>query len=677
MKIVSVQTENVRQFQGIQEIEFSTDEHRNVTLVHGQNTTGKTTLLNAIKWCFYGSFLKGFDDPERLVSDQKVGSEYGVTVVFSHDNKHYTVRRTSKAGLSDARLSVLVQHGSGRQVPHAEPQLLINQILPESLSPFFFFAGEMITDGLGAFKTNQNTTNAIRAVLGFTVAENAIADLSFILKRKNSELAALSKGTDLGNISSTLIERTDRLELIETQLGEATAVFKIYDDRKKELSSILRNHETSSSLQQKRDRVEKSLLNAEEQHRRARRAWRQLISEQGHTVFWQPIAKAALSFIDDAVTKRRIPSPYDKTFVSDLLNDKVCVCGRELLPGTNAFKCVNGLINNATDEQTMRRALTVRGAGETITKLFDVTRRAFIQNREMLQAATETVETLEQERARIRELMLKHQEKNIASLEEEMARVDADLVKFKVKVARYSEDIETERTEIAELKKQRDRIQAASPQVEAVKRSINILSTLLEKVKIELERAEKSGIDQISEALNNVVGNSTRRKYIAEVSSDYTVSLYEGTDDKHKRQVTVLAGGERRLINLCFVSALVKVCRDRQNEISKLLVPGAVAPLIVDAPFGELDPKYQALAVATMRDQCDQLVLLLSETHRTKEVDDAVRRYIGKEWILVASKTSPAGKAADVDITIAGRVYRVFHYEQAADKTEFLRVEAN
>ena len=54
MKIEKLIINNFRQFFGEIEIEFSTDELKNVTVVHGANGSGKTSLLNAFKWCFYG-----------------------------------------------------------------------------------------------------------------------------------------------------------------------------------------------------------------------------------------------------------------------------------------------------------------------------------------------------------------------------------------------------------------------------------------------------------------------------------------------------------------------------------------------------------------------------------------------------------------------------------------------
>ena len=43
----------IRQFIGEQTVEFSTDSEKNVTVLIGVNTSGKTTLIRAFEWILY------------------------------------------------------------------------------------------------------------------------------------------------------------------------------------------------------------------------------------------------------------------------------------------------------------------------------------------------------------------------------------------------------------------------------------------------------------------------------------------------------------------------------------------------------------------------------------------------------------------------------------------------
>ena len=672
MKIISVETENIRQFSGKQKIAFSVDPKRNVTLVHGPNTSGKTTFLNAINWCFYGNFLSGFNDPDRLISENALG-EYSVTVNLDHEQREYIVVRKSMSRPSESTLTVLVKERDGRVVPHPQPQLLINRILPESLAPFFFFAGEMIKDGRSAFQSNRGTAEAIRAVLGFTIVEAAIEDLNFLLKKKNSELASLTKGTDLGDMTADLIRREEQLALKQVQLTNAYDATSIFEARRLEIHSQLRGLESSSALQQRRDHAERKLATARSQLDSARRAWRELIASHGHSLFWRAIAEKSQRFISEAITRKRIPSPYDKTFVSDILKDGKCICGRSVDIGSNEFRCVSALINDATDEQTLRRAMSVRGTAEKIIGLFENAPRNFGRAADVLHSASENVESFEQELERIRDLIRRNENSNAATLEQELEDKERELVNFKANIKNIEWQLEQEKSQIVDLKKQIDRVAATTPQIDEVKVVIDVLDQLVTSLEEELESAQSEGIAVIQSALNHVVENFTRQKYIAHVAKDFSVTLYRHAADGSKQKVVVLSSGERRLVDLCFVSALVKVCRQRESQTGGLLVPGATAPLIVDAPFGELDPEYRELAVTTMMDLSEQLVLLLSKTH-WEHIDKALRPRLGEEWLLTAYHQSPAGRASEVSVIIEGQRFQQMFYGQNENKTLFTRV---
>ncbi|MFP3398730.1 AAA family ATPase, partial [Brevibacterium sp. SIMBA_078] len=60
MKLINLKFKNFRQFYGEQEISFSTDPNKNVTLIHAENGVGKTAFLNAIKWCLYKDTTNNF-----------------------------------------------------------------------------------------------------------------------------------------------------------------------------------------------------------------------------------------------------------------------------------------------------------------------------------------------------------------------------------------------------------------------------------------------------------------------------------------------------------------------------------------------------------------------------------------------------------------------------------------
>ena len=60
MKILDITLQNFRVFSDAK-IEFATDPTRNVTIVLGNNGSGKTTIAQAFRWCLYNKI--NFNDP--------------------------------------------------------------------------------------------------------------------------------------------------------------------------------------------------------------------------------------------------------------------------------------------------------------------------------------------------------------------------------------------------------------------------------------------------------------------------------------------------------------------------------------------------------------------------------------------------------------------------------------
>jgi len=102
MKIEALMIKNFRQFLGEVSIEFSTDEVRNVTVIHGANGAGKTSLLNAFKWCFYEE--TDFDTHNDHIlneaaihkSDENALIDLLVEVKFTHQGERFRASRVQE-----------------------------------------------------------------------------------------------------------------------------------------------------------------------------------------------------------------------------------------------------------------------------------------------------------------------------------------------------------------------------------------------------------------------------------------------------------------------------------------------------------------------------------------------------------------------------------------------------
>ena len=91
MLIKQIALKNFRQYKDLQVVEFSCDKEKNVTVILGDNTSGKTTLIQAFNWCLYGtpSFkTRELINSETLQEMSMFSSvEVSVEVELQHEDK--------------------------------------------------------------------------------------------------------------------------------------------------------------------------------------------------------------------------------------------------------------------------------------------------------------------------------------------------------------------------------------------------------------------------------------------------------------------------------------------------------------------------------------------------------------------------------------------------------------
>ena len=92
LRIKSLELKNFRPFEDIT-INFSQDKKKSFTVIEGNNSVGKTSLINGMFWCLYGKeqFLNvGEGKPipnQNILNNVKVGKscESSVTIIINDD----------------------------------------------------------------------------------------------------------------------------------------------------------------------------------------------------------------------------------------------------------------------------------------------------------------------------------------------------------------------------------------------------------------------------------------------------------------------------------------------------------------------------------------------------------------------------------------------------------------
>ena len=315
MLIKSLTTKDFRQFKGEQRVEFSCDNERNVTVVLGKNTSGKSTLLQAFNWCLYGNAK--FQTKSDLINSEvannmNVGDkdEVAVEIVLVHNNTEYTITRTQEyvRHASGVRgepmklpdISYRQDDGQTRLIRAAYVQKTINEILPQELSSYFFFDAERI----GSISNKDDVTEAVKGLLGLSVLQNAMRHLKEI--PRNNVIAKFKADMDLaGNQkASDALARIQSLQVsldgVSEQLSNVKNEIKHYETRKEQLEATLRDNQITATLQRKKEQLERSIKLEEQELELAYDRFFAHFNKNTTCFFAKPLMSRALDFLKDA-----------------------------------------------------------------------------------------------------------------------------------------------------------------------------------------------------------------------------------------------------------------------------------------------------------------------------------------------------------------------------------------
>lgn len=263
MRLISVEMLNWASYKGWHKFDFFTPSNRNGYAIFGNNSRGKTSFSDAIKWAMYGEAYtkpimgsdgkeyrekrpilsaKQEDNPLLNVHAFREGEfDLVVRIQFVHEKVVWTLARViapdSPLQESDFVIDDYISLASDSQhYEGKEAQDFILQILPKDINKFFFIDGESVNEYRALIaNTEQNLEirRNIEDILNFPILTKGLLDFEEIRKMYTSQLARLSSDTKRNR---KLREKIDALSKI---IKDAEENVKIAEE---ELTGLIENH---------------------------------------------------------------------------------------------------------------------------------------------------------------------------------------------------------------------------------------------------------------------------------------------------------------------------------------------------------------------------------------------------------------------------------------------------
>lgn len=668
--------ENWRSFYGSNQIVFSTDPKKNVTLVRAENGVGKTSLLAALNWCLFGILPDegDFQNPKNLLNNtarSKDGArQTKVEVEFEHREKLYKASRSYDQISEKMNLLKLVEIRDGVEAPlisNINPDRFINSILPKEMAPHFFFYGEATSkyaDEAGAHAFGL----AVKNILGATAATMALSDLQRAFKDYSREAAENSNDEAIGIQAE--IDRIDAArpgleEDLNRSLQEEKAAEIIVDKINKQLLGS----EQVKVDQQRRNKLTSDIETLKLQLERELSSSRKWFDVYGTPLLAQSFVEDVKHLLEKEDTRKKIPGPFNEKFVKEVLEDSLCICGRAIISGSGEEMHIRSLLKTATDEIMMNRILTTNVA---IGKLDEKARNGWVVKEKIDKEQVRISEAIAAKEAEIVEISDRLRNNDIKSIAEKEEGMRSAKAKQREAISRHSmlqRTIESNDRQIDTLRRDQERSMRESLAAKRFVKRAQITGALSERLKKRLDEEELFARIEIKKKIDHIIAAFMRKPLTVKIDANYRVSVKDENGN-----IAANSTGEKQMLGLAFTGAIADFARDREAEVSDILLSGTKAPLVVDSPFGHLDTTYREGVASFLPKMASQVILLLSSSQASQEVLKQLDDRIGAQYLLVRYENTEAGSRQVETAEIKGSVVTLTHYSHEFTGTKIVEV---
>jgi DNA sulfur modification protein DndD len=635
MWIKQVRMTDFRCFYGEQIIEFAQNVERNVTVIHAENGVGKTTLLNAILWCFYGIVTGRFEQKEDLVNyDARAAGRTRalVEVFFEHNGNRYWARRYSKSAASD-RDFMISRVDDGHQTHLEFPDTFINTVMPKSMAGHFLFDGEHAEIFLGE-DNRAGIRSAIQDILGCSLIKTAIGDLQESATYFRKQMAS-RRSSDVEQLSNKIDAIVGQIETAETTLNEIVGEIDKTEQQVADIDLQLRNSAAAKELQARRERAQGDLAKARKRAGEGHAARVKWIGDNGRYLVSKRIAEIAFDFLDSQETKGRLPSPYNEEFVNDLLGMEVCICGADLKAGSPAHAKVQGLLQKAANAVLRSRITKIRAQLSRLKSERNKAPARFSDINERLAEALEDISRYERELEDVSSKLTGIDFDDIAQREKRRNELRKEIARKTEGIGVLKQRIQDAHHQRAAIERELSTAAAQDREAKVFHARYNLCETLKGRLEKELKEEEAEARRILLSSVRRVLEQTSRKSFRVHMSSDYSISLTNEAGTQLPR-----SSGENQLLGLAFTAALVEFAKLRQNAENHMLLRGTVAPLVLDSPFGQLDESYRETTAECIPSMAGQIILMVSKSQASAAVMKALGGRIGKEYVMVRHNKS-------------------------------------
>ncbi|MEG0913797.1 MAG: AAA family ATPase [Oscillospiraceae bacterium] len=629
MLIKTLRMENFRQFRGTTKVDFSCDPDENVTIILGDNTFGKTTLLQAFNWCFYGKvnfdqrpdFLLNYELSEEMRNGDQQIVEIEIAVL--HDGIEYVITRTQRYTCANGnvtgekipivKVSYKQKDGQTESVKATQVENVINNILPEDLSTYFFFD----TERVNSISTRKDVAEAVKGLLGLSIMDSAIKHLGDRAK-KTTVIGKFYGSMDLDGDAKAQ-EALNRIQTAEAkrtaiagQLEDCNAQINQYEARKEQLDTILRDNQTTTTLQKKKEDLERNVLTERKALGVTISAYFREFSAGSLPFFAQPLLNTASAFLKAVKIDDKGIRDLTKPTIMELINRGCCVCGQEIREGNEAYQHLMAELSFVPPESIGNTVRHYREKLSGFSKSAERTYSSLDERYKAILRSKNRIQNWEDDLLAISDQIAGKE--NMRQYESELADIRVRLRDLHTKKDRLNRDDGAQKNDIERYKKIYDSLTAVSGKNREAMELIAHAEAVREWLEETYKEKELTIRDELETKVNGIFERMYHGHRRVAIDAKYHVELLTTISDRE-----IAAGeseGSNRVKNFAFIAGLVALAKGKiktdssENGINLSSEP---YPLVMDAPFSNADETHTANISKVLPEIAEQVIMFVMQ----------------------------------------------------------------
>lgn len=649
MLLKSITFTNFRCFKGTSFIDLSTDTKRNVIVMLGDNSHGKSTIVQAFAWCFYGSV--NYDNPEiynrALAEDLLVGEKTraSVEVVFEHEITNDTDGTISTVIYTAKRYQDFYRYNDG--AIHAKDSVFslsykdpyngvetkcglrpnelsnaMNSIIHSDLASYFFFAGEKDHK-----LTTKSLSNAVRSLMGIDVLVKMREYLRGNTKdiATNSVLGIYEREQVSADNTKAQEEWKKKeaaeheIEALEVEIEEIEKDILLYEDKKEKINQILREAAPSKEIQKRRDDIARS-IKAEEAHlNKAYVNFLNNFSDKSANLLTYPLLNAAREKLKAMDLSDKGIKGIEVAAIYELLNRGYCLCGTELKEGTLPYNQV----------KEYEEILPPKAVGTLVRQLQDTIFESENMAKEFAGGSLQAYADIQRSISRLNDL-----ERDDAEAKDQLGKLNV------IPTEQFEQDYKDFEYRIKNLRDKKER-KALNRQA-AISRKDTAQNNFNELVKKSQRNENSVKYYTYAQELYNWMSSTydekekTTRVSLEQAVTQLFNSIYTGKrkvsiDEGYNIKITPAAdaGGVKAIQYFSYVGGLVQLARKAMDEKKDEQQCGGKYPLVLDAAFSHTDREHTKSIAIELSKVTDQLIFAVMDKdwdHVEQDISDRVSK---------------------------------------------------